>query len=442
MNPNQSAKILTNPQFLARLEHVRKSARPSGPRWIDPLKAAAWDAVLSRGFPSQKDEDWKYTNLSPLLTLPLAEADPTDKAGIPDTGRHFFQPDDITLVFTAGGLPPQIPGIPSGASGLSIKKFSDISGKEYEERLAPVLDQPSELFPDLNTALATEGLWIHISAHTRVKPLIHLCHVGSGGTAAKIHSPRVILTAEPFAEANLLMTFISPNGAAASFTNALTDIAVGPNAKISLTTVQNEDHGYFHINSTRVTQRKDSSFDNFSLTTGSRLTRNNLTVTLLEEGCSTFLRGLYLLYGTQHVDNHTIVNHIAPHCASNQLYKGILNEQSQAVFNGKIYVHPDAQQTNSYQLNKNLLMGEQCRVNTKPQLEIFADDVKCSHGATVGQLDENEVFYLQTRGIPQKTAVRMLAKGFAEELVLQLAGTPVQERLALTINPILEAVNL
>ncbi|MFA5261665.1 MAG: Fe-S cluster assembly protein SufD [Candidatus Omnitrophota bacterium] len=434
------SKTLTNPQFMARLGQIKKAAGPEGPDWLLSRKAAAWNAAVAGGFPSQRDEEWKYTDLSSLLDLPVEpSAGPLGTADR-DGRNGLFNPQDITIVLADGYLPAELPSIPAGINGLTLKKFSAVSEKEFEDRLTPAFDQPPEIFADLNTALMPDGLWIHVPRQVQVKPVIHICHLSRGKTASKLFCPRVIVTTEPLAEAHILMTFISLGGGTASFTNALTDISVSSQAKISLTTIQDENHSNFHVHSTRVSQQKDSGFENFSLTTGGRLTRNNLTVTLLEEGASTHLKGLYLLQGAQHADNHTVVNHIAPHGTSNQLYKGILNGQSQAVFNGKIYVHPEAQQTNAYQLNKNLLMGEHCRVNTKPQLEIFADDVKCSHGATVGQLDEDEIFYLQTRAIPKKTAVSLLAKGFVEDLILQAPQDTVQERLYLTVNPIMEAV--
>ncbi len=423
---------------MARLGELRKAAETEGPAWLLAKKEAAWNAAVSAGFPSPKDEDWKYTDLSPLLTLPVEpfHAPAGESAG--KAADKFFNPQDITIVITDGRFPEELPLIPAKAGGLILKKFSTVREQEFRERLAPVFEQPQDIFADLNTALAADGLWIHVPREAQVQPVIHLCHVINTPYSARLLCPRVMITAEPSAEARILMSFISADGAADSLTDALTDIAVGPSAKIALTMIQDEHRGNYHMHSTRVNQHKDSSFDSFSLITGGRLTRDTLAVTLLGEGAATSLTGLYLLEGTQHADNHITVNHIAPHGTSSQLYKGILNGESRAVFNGKIYVHPEAQQTNAYQLNRNLLMGEHCRVNTKPQLEIFADDVKCSHGATVGQMDANELFYLQSRGIPRKAAVSMLAEGFVQELFSRNQD-PVRDRLLSAVNPVIKA---
>ena len=279
MNSPKSAETLQHPEFVTRLDHIRKSAKPSGPDWLLSRKGAAWNAVAASGFPSKKDEEWKYTDLAPLFALPLEPA--KDAPGTVDPGifQQELHSEDITLLFTDGHLPGVLPVIPSAANGLTLKKFSEISEKEFQSWLAPALEHPSGIFPVLNTALGEDGLWIHISRQVQVKPLIHLCYIAGETTAPRLLCPRVILTTEPFAEARILMTFISSDGKTASLTNSLTDISLGANAKISLVTVQNENQAHFHINSTRVTQNKDSVFENFCLTTGGRLTRNDLTVT-------------------------------------------------------------------------------------------------------------------------------------------------------------------
>ena len=222
--------------------------------------------------------------------------------------------------------------------------------------------------------------------------------------------------------------------------NALTDIFLSENAVLHYCKSQKESLKAFHIGQTRVWQEWDSQFDGFSFMAGSLLTRNNLDIVLNGEGTGATLNALYSAGGHQHVDNHTSVDHRAPNCTSNQLYKGILNEAARAVFNGKVFVRPIAQKTNSYQLNKNLLLGKDCRVDTKPQLEIFADDVKCTHGATIGQLDEDELFYLQTRCIPKKAATQMLAQGFVEDLFSQIKSNSIHQKLNILIEPSFKAL--
>ena len=439
-----SGKTITalfgNPRCVARLQRIReRPGRPEIPAWWADCQDTAWNAMISGGGPAADDDEGIAACLLPLLTR--ADGAPAP-SGDEDLPRSFLDKDDLTLVLQDGAVPRDFPDTFTGDAGVAFKKFSDMTPDEYDQWLAPVLNQPSGgVFPNLNTALATDGLWIHVPAHAKVERVIHLCHIVSGRGDAPVYCPRVVLTSGPCAEAGLVMTFSSPGGGSVFFTNALTDIAIGAGGKVSLTTIHHEQDGACHVHGVRVTQHKDSCFENFALITGGRVTRHSVDVTLLEEGAAAFLKGLSLLRASQHAGTRITVRHLAPHGTSDQMYKGIFHENSRGVFNGTIYVHPDAQQTSAYQLNKNLLMGGHSRVSTRPQLEIFADDVKCSHGATVGQLDENEVFYLQARGIPRQAAVRMLATGFAEDLILRVPGPGVQRRLTAAAAPVLEAVS-
>jgi Fe-S cluster assembly protein SufD len=220
----------------------------------------------------------------------------------------------------------------------------------------------------------------------------------------------------------------------------LTDIYLAPNAVCRYNQVQRESLKATHINATRVWQERDAVFDGFSLTVGGAVTRHNLDIIINGEGGQATLNGLYSVRERQHVDNHTSVDHRFPNGTSNQLYKGILNDQARAVFNGKIFVRPIAQLTNSYQLNKNLILGKDCRVDTKPQLEISADDVKCTHGATVGQLNDEEIFYLRTRAIPRSKAVEMLSHGFVDDILNKIQHPRVREHFQELVKPTLSAV--
>ncbi len=422
--------------LIAACESIYQYHRDQGPDWYAQDRQRAWNDVLSTEAPSPKNERWKYTNISPLFELPFVRA---EKTGLPaghDLRTGGTDGTDIS-VFLVNGV---IVNIPPATNGLSIRRFSELSEEDYTRNIAPVLRPSTAFFENLNTALSADGLWIHIPQKTQIKPCIHICHIALPEEHPVIVSPRILLTAGPFAEADILMSFLSWEITTASFTNALTEVVLDRNARISLTVNQNEDQNRYHVNSLNVLQNRDSSFRHFSSVTGARLTRNELTTTLKEPGASADLKGIYLVQGEQHVDNHTEIRHIACRGTSNQLYKGILNDRGRAVFNGRVYVHPEAQQTNSYQLNKNLLMGEQCRVDTKPQLEIFADDVKCSHGATIGQLNQEEIFYLQARAIPKKQAVRMLARGFVEDIVNQIPCLSSGRKISETIGPVLSSM--
>ena len=309
-------------------------------------------------------------------------------------------------------------GLPKGVVIANLQDAIRDNDKELSAFFKRNELNDSDSFLSLNHALFEQGVFIYVAPKVIFKPLIHIIHVTSLGTdnAKAISFPRSVIILGKSAEATVVESHLAFSQKI-YFTDAATDIVLAEDAKLLYCKAQGESRQAFHVGTTRIWQERYSQLHTFSLCAGGLITRNNLHVSLNGEGAGAILNGLYAICDNQHVDNHTAVDHRVPNCTSNQLYKGILNQASRAVFNGKIFVRKDAQQTNSYQLNKNLLLGKECRVDTKPQLEIFANDVKCTHGATIGQLNPDEIFYLQSRGVSKDAAVKLLARGFVDDIL-------------------------
>ena len=328
------------------------------------------------------------------------------------------------------------------AAGAKINTLSNsIQNKDpkLQKLLTYYAASREPVFAALNNALSTDGSYIHIPAKTVMPGFIHIVHVTN--SSDKLLNPaRSIIYLEKNSEVTVLESHICFSDEPIYLSVGLTDIFLEENAVLHYCKGVKESNKAFNINTTRVWQESNSNFNGFSFTAGGSISRNNLDVVLNGQGINAQLDGLYAPYGTQLVDNHTSVDHKLPHCTSNQLYKGILNGASRAIFNGKIFVRPPAQGTNSYQLNKNLLLGKDCGVDTKPQLEISADDVKCTHGATIGQLNEDELFYLQARGILKKTAVKMLARGFVDDIINRIPSPIIREKCNILLKDAMQMI--
>ena len=275
----------------------------------------------------------------------------------------------------------------------------------------------TESFIALNTAFSYDGAFIHIPGNTVVEQPIHLLYVSDARNAASVAYPRNLVVAEKSSQVKIVESFHCMQSGNHNFTNSVTEIVVKENAIVEFNKIQNETAEAFHINHTEAYLAKNSTFNINTITLGGEIVRNNLHIVLNDENGTAHLYGLYLLNGNQLVDNHTLVDHAKPNCYSNELYKGIIDDKAHGVFNGKIFVRQDAQKTNAYQSNKNILLSNDASMHAKPQLEIFADDVKCSHGATTGQIDEEALFYLRSRGIGEQNARALLNTAFAADVI-------------------------
>lgn len=398
--------------------------------WITESRTSGMNRFTQIGFPTQKSEAWRYTNVDSIAGKAFQL--PQEHTLIErDQFNNFEKGSQVSLVFVNGQFQPGLSNLKDIPSKCTIANFSDTE-PVTEGLIKPYLDRYSstteDTFEALNRAFIGNGTVIKVDDRVVIDPLIHIIHIISSKTGNLMTFPRTLIILGKSSEAQVMESHVSFSDIT-YFTNALTDIFAGEDSKLRYYKAQGENQKALHIGSTRIWQERNSQVESFSFSTGAALCRNNLSVVLNGEGSSSILNGLYAVSGNQHVDNHTVVEHRPPNCTSNQLYKGILDGSATSAFNGKILVRREAQKTNSYQLNKNLLLGKTCVANTKPQLEIFADDVRCTHGATIGQLNEDELFYLQTRAISKEKAIKMLSRGFVDDILGRITNPFVHDKM-------------
>jgi len=376
------------------------------------LRQAARTRLAGLPWPSTRSEDWRFTNVSALVQTPfeLPQVGQTVDLGMlpaPST------PDGIRIVFINGRYAHAFSRTTAIPDGVDIGSLSDANS----ELLARLGRDDDSVFTTLNTSFLGDGVYIVVPAGKIIEQPIEVLYVSQAAGKPTITNPRTLLILGKNAQATIVERYL---GTGAYFTNAVTEIALAEHAVCDHVKVQQESMAAFHIASTHIVQSARSNFTTHYLSLGGSLVRNEVRVRFDGEHAEATVNGLYLAHGKQHMDNFTVIDHAQPNCASHEVYKGILDEHAHGVFNGKIFVRKDAQKTDAKQTNKVLLLSDDATINTKPQLEIFADDVKCTHGATIGQLDANQLFYLQSRGIPLDAARRLLTFAFANDVVGRL----------------------
>ena len=402
------------------------------PDWLEPVCRAALDRFTGTGFPTSRDEEWRFTPIGPIAQTSWRPA-PQAAAVTRDELKpfEFGHPDWSTLVFVNGAYRAElsttftIPGVRVVSLAEALRVDSAVL-QSHLGRHAPIEASP---FVALNTAMIRDGGLVHITAGSDILRPIHLLFVTTPDAVGSVIHPRNLVVVERGARAAVVESYVTLSSAGSYWTNPVTEVSLGQNAWLEHTRIQREsEHGY-HIGLTHVDQQRDSHYRSFSMGMGGAIARHNLHARLNDENIETLLYGLYLTRGEQLVDNHTAIYHDHAHCRSWEVYKGVLDGRSRGVFNGKVFVRPEAQKTDAKQTNRNLLLSDGARVDTKPQLEIFADDVKCTHGATVGQLDDIALFYSRSRGIPAVEARRLLTYAFAAEVIAEVSLGPVREEL-------------
>jgi len=374
------------------------------------------------GFPVKKHEEWKYTNLNPILKHNFKQAFELTNTNLTkdDIENFIIKSTGINLlVFVNGQFEKGLSNIVSNDDNIFIGSFSD-GKKKYshviENHFAKYADYKTHSLVALNTAFAKDGAFVYVKKNVEVKEPVHILNISDARNENYFSQPRNLIIAEEGASVNVIEDYHTI-GDKHSFTNVVTEIFCDKNSKVEHYKIQNDNENAYHIGTSQVMQEKDSRFSNTTVSWGGSITRNDLNSVFNDTNTECHFFGLYLLTGKQHVDNHTLADHKMPHCYSNELYKGILDDRSTGVFNGKIMVREDAQKTNAYQSNNNILLSDDATIYSKPQLEIFADDVKCSHGATTGQLNEEEMFYLQSRGIGKDHARTLLLHAYASDVI-------------------------
>jgi Fe-S cluster assembly protein SufD len=407
--------------------------RAKAPEWLARLRREAIESFMELGFPTTRNEEWKYTNAAPIARTVFEPAPAVAAAPAVEfmAKSPFAEMDCPRLVFVNGRLAADLSSLDSLAAEVKVmslgKAIADGSS-QVEEHLARYADCAANPFAALNTAFIEDGALIDIPKRLELAKPIYLLYVTLAGPKPTVTHPRNLILIGGESQATVIEGYLG-FGDSAYLTNAVTEIAVGENSILEYVKLEGESATAFHTATVKIHQARNASAHATTVALGARLAREDTTAALDGEGGEATLNGIYVLTGEQHVDNHTTLDHARPHCASRELYKGILDGKSTGVFNGKIIVRPDAQKTDSKQSNKNLLLSEEATINTKPQLEIYADDVKCTHGATVGQIDAEALFYLRSRGIGQLEARSLLTAAFANDVLDKIKYSRLRERL-------------
>ncbi len=391
---------------------------------LNQKQKEAFQSFEKTGFPSVKNEEWKYTNLSSLLK---EEFNTSSAASLTkqDITSFIYAIEANNLVFINGIFSKELSTILSPASELEIAEMKNIDKNITGNYFARKTYSSNDGLSLLNTAFAENGLFLSIKKNKSLKYPVVLYNFTDSRQGNVLAQPRNLIILEENAHASIVETFHTI-GANTSFVNSISELVLKQDANLDYYKIQDDTENSYHVGSTEILHEAKSISSSTTITIGGALVRNNLNITLNAEFCEAHMNGLYMLRGNQHVDNHTIADHAKPNCYSNELYKGIMDDRSTGVFNGKIFVKPDAQKTNAFQSNKNVLLSKEATVNTKPQLEIFADDVKCSHGATTGQLDEESLFYLRSRGIGEAQSKRLLLHAFANDVLERIKIEPLR----------------
>jgi Fe-S cluster assembly protein SufD len=405
------------------------------PAWVLRLRETALERFEQTGFPTTDNEDWKYTNVAAIAKGAFTPFAPGagDELKAEQVSAFLAAEASSRLVFVNGIYRAEFSSNGNLPAGVVVTDFATAFGGEHETLLRTYLARPDKTemdgFNALNAAFLRSGALIHLPKGAQVAEPIQLLFLSTETAQPAAVFPRVLVLAERESAATIIESYASVAAEKRSLTNAVVEVFVGENARLTHYKVQSESDAAFHIAATVAELERSGVYDLTTITLGAQLSRHGINVQLAHEGAECWVDGLYLVGTGQHADTHSLIDHISPHCTSHQLYKGILDGKSRAVFNGKVFVRRDAQQTDAQQSNKNLLLSSEARVDTKPQLEIFADDVKCSHGATVGQLEEEELFYLVSRGLHTDLARNLLTYGFAEELVEKIKIESIKRQL-------------
>ncbi|HEY9729942.1 MAG TPA: Fe-S cluster assembly protein SufD [Chroococcales cyanobacterium] len=403
-------------------------------------RASLWVKTLT--LPTKRDEEWRFTDLSPLVQVDFQV--PDVKTGLPElaTDELALPEAPIRLVFVNGVYAPGLSAITDLPEGLVVSNLAQLP-VPYRTKFSNYLAQQqgsAEVFTALNTAGLTDAAVVWVAKNTVVETPIHLVFVAVGDGAATIIQPRCLVVAQSGSSVTLVEEYTKRKDAQGAervyFTNAVTEIVLEENARVNHTRIERESKAAFHIGKSAIAQARDSCYTCHAISVGSQLSRHNLDVLQTGEQTETTLNGLTMIAGEQLADTHSVIAYTKPYGRSNQLHKCIVSDKARAVFNGKVFVPQAAQLTDARQLNRNLLLSPKARVDTKPQLEITADNVKCSHGATVSQLEADEVFYLQSRGLNETDARNLLIDAFAAEIIDRLPVVSLRKQLGELVRAI------
>ena len=405
--------------------------------WLRGVRRAGIDTFSRTGFPTPRNEHWKYTNVSPIERRAFELAAPSSRT-TPAGGPGGHVPKGCAspcLVFVDGRVDRELSDVRALPPGVRIEDFTHVVEQDsgfLEGRLGRIVSPEKTAFTALNAAFMDAGAVVRVAPDTDAGAPVHLVFVSGSPECERAYCPRIVIAADAGSRVAVVEHFVGRDDTV-YLDNVVSEIEVAEGASVEHYKVQRASAGAYHVAALQAKLAAGASFRSWAVSLGARLSRHDIDVTLDHEHARCSLDGLYVANGRQHVDFHTNVEHVAPRCESEEYYKGIAGGRGRGVFNGRVHVHPDAQKTEAHQTNRNLLLSRNAEIDTKPQLEIHADDVKCSHGATIGQLDEQMLFYLRARGIPEGTARGMLTYGFARDVVDRIACPELRESIGAAV---------
>ncbi len=401
---------------------------------IAAFKKSAFDQLMTEDFPTRRDEDWKYTNVAPIIKEAYKFGSPSDLSQNEFDQFLFEGLDAVIVAIVNGVLDEGLSKLDKMPSGLNMMTVADaLKNEAISAKIQNLIDQKGgtdkNAFLRMNRAFAQHGYVIISDKNVQVEKPIHFVHINTRTEETYFSHPQMFIIGSTSSEFSVIESYHSTNNEAKYFTNTANYIQVEDNAHVHHYRLQFESKNAYQITNSIAIQSRDSIYSNYSVDLGGRIVRNNISTEHMGPGVNTYYYGAYLGLDNQHIDNQTFIDHAVPHCESNEMYKGVLSDKARGVFNGKVLVRQDAQKTNAYQQNASLVLSDTAIMDAKPQLEIYADDVKCSHGATIGQLDQESIFYLKSRGLSDEGAKTLLQKAFIGEVVLKFKFQPIIDKV-------------
>ncbi len=427
----------TRESYVEGLSEFLGSGQEDTPEWVADLRREAISGFGELGFPTLSDEEWRFTNLEALRrgSFSIAEDGISDVSMKTVNSYGFSGLDCLRLVFVNGRFASSLSDAGYTREGIVVKALSEAireDGDLVKDYLAKYADYEKDAFISLNTSYFEDGVFVYVPDQTVFEKPVHVLHVSTDEGRPLFINPRNLIVIGQSSDAKVIEHYVSLSQSV-YFSNVVTEVVCGENANLEHYRLEFESQKAFNFSTLRVNQQKNSNIASHSILYGGAIVRNNVHPVLAGEGCNSDIYGLFMSEGRQHMDNFMRVEHASPHCDSRQFYNGVLDGRSKGVFHGRILVHEGAEKTDAKQTNRNLLLSDTAQIDTKPQLEIYNDDVKCTHGATIGQMDEEALFYLCSRGISMKTAKIIMLRAFTNQTLEHMSIDSVREALENTV---------
>jgi len=417
--------------YLDSFSAFEKAAAGYDQPWLRNLRQEAFTRFCQVGFPTTREEDWRFTNVQAIAQTPFRLAREVRVSGADIIGAVLAGAAS-RLVFVNGRFAPELSSLDNLPHGLRVNALAkEITANSpiVEAHLGRYANIQRDAFCALNTAFMEDGAFVHLRRGVVIEQPIHVLLVSTATEKPSMNHPRNLFFIEEGSQLAVVEEYISLGAASRSLCNAVTELVVQQGSVVSHYMIEREHEEAFNISTLRLEQGRNANVASHSLLLGGGLVRNNVHPVLAGEGAECLINGLFIGKNVQHLDNYMLVEHASPHCSSRQFYNGILDDRAHGVFHGRIIVHKDAQKTDAKQTNRNLLLSDDAQIDTKPQLEIYADDVKCTHGATIGQIEEDALFYLRSRGMDETSARKLLLLAFARECLERMKEDSVRCRI-------------